>query len=339
MTARGNGSRGAAVVELCLLLPLAVALLFASRVFTDLTLARLEVQEAARFAAWEMTRRSLDDFQDGNHLGFFERASSAAVREAHEQFGGRGVASKISLTVTGDPALPGPLGGWDFNLGGKVAAQASTEFGHPLLFKNRTEGGPRFELIERAGFALRERHVLLASDWHLPDGEDAVMRNGRAGMHPDEDRTHLLYSQVARMTFLGAPERVPAVQGLSTFLQTLNGRAPDPMGTFVVSHNYGALSATTGGSRSCTNMPSYPRRARSGLNDLRVASRVDAARPGCFDTAPFRDQASHARSLYVQMFQARGAFHQGCRMAQANDPSTATDYLSDGSPKILCGGF
>ena len=138
------------------------------------------------------------------------------------------------------------------------------------------------------------------------------------------------------MTFLGAPERLRGLPGASTALRLLGRAAPDPTGTFVVSHNYGSeLGNET--AAECRYLERYPERARAGLNNLATASLVDHERPACFDTAPFRDQAKYEDSLYVRLFEARGSWFMGCKHSGADDPASPRDVSrGDRSPKVDC---
>ncbi|AEI68127.1 pilus biogenesis protein [Corallococcus macrosporus] len=63
-------------------MPLLVMILMFSMYLTELVRAKLKLQEAARYAVWEMTSYALSDFANGKHDAAFEDAR----QEAHEEF-------------------------------------------------------------------------------------------------------------------------------------------------------------------------------------------------------------------------------------------------------------
>ena len=213
------------------------------------------------------------------------------------------------------------LRGWGFNTAGRLRIESDAVLGNRLLpdhFLDQSGGG-----LFRADFfggrnltrlSLRAGLTLIADGWSLPDGADSVMKNSRAGQHRDGNQSSGLYRQVQRMSFLGIRGRLERVPAVSSVLGLLRSVAPDPTGTYVVSHNY-APDPPGAYSRGC-NAPTYPASARGGLNNLQKFSVLDSDRPRCFDTAPFRDQASYEDSLYIQMFLARGSWFMGCKDAQ-----------------------
>jgi len=78
--------RGAALVETVLVAPLLVTLLLISMYVTDLLRAKLKLQEAARYAVWEMTSYRLSDYAQQKHARAFEIARDATLEEARERF-------------------------------------------------------------------------------------------------------------------------------------------------------------------------------------------------------------------------------------------------------------
>jgi hypothetical protein len=226
---------------------------------------------------------------------------------------------------------------WKFNTKGWVEAEMSMKFNDVLIpreYLQREQGG--FFKVDPFGgksirsLELKSRFSMYADAWNMEDGADATMRGRRAGAHRSgpTDMPHGLYKQVDRMVFLGVRSRLEdAVGGIGQFRQFLNNFAPDFLGTFVVSHNYGPSpggDAAAQWGRECigedTGIESYPREAEGGLNNLGKFSRIDWPRPMCFDTAPFRDQP-YDRSQYIQIFKARGEYFMGCKNPQAEDPS------------------
>jgi Flp pilus assembly protein TadG len=69
--------RGGSVVETALIVPIFVVLVYWSALFYDIVQLRLKVQEAARFAAWEMTAYELSDYRTQDHQGAFAQAAGS----------------------------------------------------------------------------------------------------------------------------------------------------------------------------------------------------------------------------------------------------------------------
>lgn len=78
--------RGAALVEFVLVAPILVVLLLISMFLTDLLTARMKLQEAARFAVWEMTSRTLSDYGGGDHSGAFDLARTQTLEDALDRY-------------------------------------------------------------------------------------------------------------------------------------------------------------------------------------------------------------------------------------------------------------
>jgi hypothetical protein len=173
------------------------------------------------------------------------------------------------------------------------------------------------------------------------DGADAVMANGRAGNHRGGADESGLHRQVARMTLVGIRSALDRLPGVDAALGALGSSIELPAftGTFVVSHNYVRQGDGKAVDRGCyargTDTTHNP--APSGLNNVGELAKLDWLHPRCFDTAPFRDVEQYDRSLYVQMFKARGSNFMGCPMAQADDPTSvgsanANDLSNDHTP-------
>lgn len=340
-----HAQRGAAIVELAVVMPLFVLLLLLGLYSTELVLAQLELQEASRYLGWELTSYPLADYGSGKHERAFRAAADAAVSEARQRYRALNSAASFGMTFEGFKAsvqdgpvsfapsapllLTGDGGPWsaraqlrvargaralleDFqlDLGGQVTAELSVKLRSTVL------PGP-------AELVLRSRLTLVATGWQLPDGADASIAGGRAGNHNSGVSPSGLWLQVNRMRFLGDEDFV--TQGLPMLgpaLDVMPLSLPSLSGTFVVSHNYGPGPA-------CEGIPGYPspsnpaQDARGGLS--RMKDLLDHPRPACFDTAPFRDTQRYEGSLALQMFHARGPYFMGCQRPQADDPSSPRD--------------
>jgi hypothetical protein len=346
-------SVGAATLELALVLPLLVAMILYGLYLAQLAQAKLEVQEAARRAAWEMTGYVLSDYGQGKHDLAFDAASASILKEAAQhgpaggwvadygtlqlqltneraalapvqlpQMGGSGdLAAKVSAAAGSLRAL---MDTWALNAKGQARAEVQMDVASKLL--------PDGVLRER----LQSTHVLLADGWQLVDGADSVAENGRAGNHPNGGGESGLHHQVARMTFVGIRSALDRMPGAEAALSALgNVGLPAFTGTFVVSHNYLANGLDRGCYAWGVDTTSNP--APSGLNNVGSDGGLDWPHPRCFDTAPFRDVEQYDRSLYVQMFKARGPYFMGCQNAQADDPTSArsandSDVSQDHTP-------
>jgi hypothetical protein len=338
--------RGHAIVEFALVAPLLVLLVLYSIYFTELMQAKLKLLEAARFAAWEMTSFPLSDYGSRRHQEVFHQAAgdvAQATEDRYRHLDGRtpfGFATSVDTFQTTLSQTPiassrridelstggtsegtawtssifsvarGGLGTalqkLGFNTQGQIRAQVSTAVVNRLLPQH---------LLDRdlTRLALEAELTLVADGWSLTDGADSVIRNGRAGQHRSGREPSGLYTQVRRMDFLGVREmlgaKVPVPAILGSFL-------PNPLGTYVVSHNYQPEPPGTN-KAGCNYLQKYPPEAKAGLNNLQLSSKLDHQRPKCFDTSPFRDQAKYDDSLYIQMFKSRGDWFMGCKHPEA----------------------
>jgi hypothetical protein len=78
--------RGAATVEFALVVPLLVSILMFSMFLSDILRAKLKLQEATRYVAWELTSYTLSDYGEANHDGAFDVAMKASKDEATERY-------------------------------------------------------------------------------------------------------------------------------------------------------------------------------------------------------------------------------------------------------------
>jgi hypothetical protein len=350
--------RGAATVELALVVPLLVSLLMFSIFLSDVIRARLKIQEASRYVAWEMSSYPSSDYATADHDKAFDAARNATVKEAAERYedldsiepqGRFGLllrASPPEVSIQNQPVagidlsrvFPGGPGGtgpeaaaamgkplgffleqFRFNTRGQVEVEvSSTLVSHmlPRRYLQKEQHG-FFDVDNWGGrdlshLLVKSRYTLIANGWHLSDGEDAVMRSGRAGVHEDGS-PHGLSLQVGRMKFLGVGNYLDRV-GLDRLGSVARFLMPDFLGTFVVSHNYVPGESARGCNKTRHGAP-------MGLNNLNTYPGLDDPAQRCFDTAPFRDTQEYDHSLYRKMFMARGAFFMGCKNAQADMPN------------------
>jgi hypothetical protein len=269
-----RAERGAALAEAAVLFPALVAVVMGAGVATQLLLARLEVQEAARFSAWELTSYQVADVGSGDPRGRFREAARRVAREA---------ASRYPLKAPFSSGTSVELEIEDARAGGSPP---------PPAWRLSPDG--RADAVARArvqGVSLEERASVVVDPWNLPDGADAVVSATRAGDHRDGSGPSGLWLQVNRMKqrSLSIPD-----------LRSAGLPRPDVAGPFVVSRGY--RPSRRG---ACSGLPGYPINAIGGLEDL--GDRLDAPQPRCFDTSPFRDTQEYAASLSAQMYRMRSA--------------------------------
>ncbi len=377
MRARDHRMRGQAITEFALVVPLLIVIIFFSLYFTELVRAKLKLQEASRFAAWELTSYALDDYGKGDHANAFSIAQKATIDAELDKYkdlesiddrtpGGFIVGySNVTATIKNlDPepfvspvpgingnafvnGLTGALGNTvsaahgllGFNTKGKIEVETKMSLDNRILPRHfLDEGGTGFFKADVWGgrnlqnLTLKNRFTLIASGWQLPDGADAEQHQTggggpRAGVHRGGSGSGL-YEQVKRMRLFGAPNKLMSIPGLSQVFSLIGSFVPDPLtAAYVVSHNYFAAGDKGVKDRGCDQDPSHG--AQWGMNNLQDESGksdgpgLDWDRRKCYDTAPFRDTPKYGDSLYRQMFEARGSFFMGCKVAQADNPSEA----------------
>jgi Flp pilus assembly protein TadG len=79
--------RGAAVVEFAIVATVLTPLLIAMIMLTELSIAKLKYEEAARYAAWELTAFQLSDYKASNHDGLFSAALTQINSEVTQRYG------------------------------------------------------------------------------------------------------------------------------------------------------------------------------------------------------------------------------------------------------------
>lgn len=385
-----NGARrerqqhGQAITEFALIIPVMIVILLYSMYFTELVRAKLKMQEASRFVAWEMTSYTLDDFGKADHDQAFGVAQQPAVLDVLDRYkdlesiddktpgdfvvGYSNVKAKIenlespALTnpipaVSGNPFVNGLLGVlnggvtqahryFGFNTKGKIQVEVSMQLDNRIL--------PRHFLDENGGFfqadvwggrnlqnlTLKNRFTMLASGWDMPDGADAVQNaedgTPRAGVHRGGSDQGI-YTQVKRMSLLGAPNNLGTIPGFSAIMGLIGNFVPNPItATYVVSHNYFDAQDPAIENRGCDNDPGHG--AVWGMNNLDDGNGsrgpgLDHNRRKCYDTAPFRDTSRYNESQYRTIFMARGQYFMGCKKAQADNPSEAGVPVNSGKDK------
>ncbi|HYV44831.1 MAG TPA: hypothetical protein VFA20_08220 [Myxococcaceae bacterium] len=193
--------RGAALAEAALLFPAAVAMVMGAGVATEMLLARLEVQEAARFGAWELASHQVADIAGGDPHGRFRAEARRVESEAARRYplrapfiSGVGVALSIEEAHAGGSAPAA----WRLSPDGRADAVA----------RARVEG-----------VALEERASVVVDSWNLPDGADVEVSSALSGLQLQVGRMKHQSRSVPDLRSVGLPR-------------------PDASGPFVVSRGY-----------------------------------------------------------------------------------------------------
>ncbi len=369
-------SRGAATLELALSIPLLVVMLLFSIYLVDLLRARLHLQEATRYAAFELTSHVLSDYATGTHAGAFERAREVTQTDATARFrdlesvedvpaGTLGVGYgplEVSVTnadaVFADVPLNKEGGGGNplaaigggarwmterlgFDPSGKVTVRARMTAQNRILPARYLEGEDGFFTVSPTG-GVDLRNVPLESRYTLVANPWNLPDGADSTAGPK--RTGLrrtggetgLRLQVSRMKFFGVGPFLGQLGNVAGLRSLIDFSLPDPDGTFVVSHNYATDPAIDRGLGD-RGCGGENHTAKLGLNNLATYPGLDDDALRCFDTAPFRDTHDYDESLYKQMFDARGPHFMGCKQAMADDPSRPGNHSSDvNNQKVDC---
>ena len=349
--------RGAALLELAVVVPVLVSLLLFSLFLLDIVRARIKVREASRYVAWEMTRYALSDHGQGRHERAFDGARQAVVAEATERFADLDSlepSGRFGFMLRAEPAtvtiqnqtvdgfeltrvFPGGAGG----LGPEAAAAAGQPLGFFLdRFHFNTRGQVSVEVgttlastLLPQNFLQKESGGFFSVDhWGGRDLSRLPVRSRYTliadGWHLPEGGDAVMRARRAGMPPGGAPHGLRAQVARMTFLGVGDYFAQVGLERFgAVAHFL--LPDFRGPFVVAHNyVPSESGRgcnkdahgAAMGLNNLNTHPGLDDPAQRCFDTAPFRDTQTYDRSLYRKMFMARGPHFMGCKNAQADTP-------------------
>jgi len=193
--------RGAALVEAALLFPAVVAVVMGVGVATEMLLARLEVQEAARFGAWELASHEVADIAGGDPHGRFRAEARRVESEAARRYPLRAPfisGAGVALSIEDARAGGSPPAAWRLSPDGRADAVA----------RARVEG-----------MALEERASVIVDPWDLPDGADVEVSSVSSGLWLQVDRMKHQLRSIPDLRSVGLPR-------------------PDASGPFVVSRGY-----------------------------------------------------------------------------------------------------
>lgn len=357
--------RGAAIVEFALVVPLLITMLLFSLFFTELVRGKLKLQEAARFAAFEMTSYTLTDFGSKDHAKAFSLAQKEVQEETEKRFkdfdsvedsasfNPIATFDAVKVEITDDPneielfktpvdvgplsSIVGAVDGaldkmvslWGFNTHGRLQVKV-TSAAHPMLLSQHfmdTGAGARFGVDQWGGQSLASLPITNTL-WMVATGWDL----------PDGADANATSGKAGRHGDAGGGGADSGLYtqvnrmtyfGLKSALTNIPG-----LGTIIdkIGFFFPAIVGTfvvdhnyRPGQARDCNAPSHP--AQSGLQNLNQDDEpgVDWKELRCFDTVPFRDTHAYNDSLYLQMFKARGDHFMGCKNPQADDPTFQSD--------------
>ena len=81
-----SASRGSALTEVVILLPVFLLVIYASLYLCDLGILKLTAQEIVRYGAWSLSVRPLSDYENFNHADTFTTSSVNAVSDINQVY-------------------------------------------------------------------------------------------------------------------------------------------------------------------------------------------------------------------------------------------------------------
>ncbi|MFY0521805.1 TadE/TadG family type IV pilus assembly protein [Archangium gephyra] len=349
--------RGAATVELALVVPLLVSLLMFSVFLSEVIRARLKLQEASRYVAWEMTSYPLSDYATANHDRAFDLAMKATVKEAAERyadldsiepegrFGTMLRASPVQVSLRNQDVagvdlsrvLPDSAGA----KGPEAAAARGKTLGELLgHFRFNTRGQVEVETTSTlASYVLprrylqKEQHGFFDVDnWGGRDLSDLRVKERYTlianGWHLPDGGDALMKPKRAGVHDDGSRHglhlQVDRMKflGVGSYLDQVELDRLGAVARFLLPDFQGPFVVSHNyvpgeRGRGCNKSKHG---APMGLNNVNAYPGLDDPAQRCFDTAPFRDTQVYDQSLYRKMFMARGSNFMGCKNAQADAP-------------------
>jgi hypothetical protein len=357
LRARQKASRrGAATVEFALVVPLLVSILMFSMYLGDIVRAKLKLQEASRYIAWEMTSYTLSDYATANHDQAFDTALSATANEAQERYKDldsiepnvkfgfmlRSEPVEVDVqnqTVAGiDLSRVFPPGGTGDEVSGAAGKTLNFLLNH---FKFNTKGQVQVEVTSRLTNRLLPRQYLrkeqggffAVDNWGGRDLNDMQVRNRFTlianGWHLPDGADARVKARRAGVhdggTQHGLFLQVDRMKflGVGDYMDKVGLDRLGKVANFVLPDFMGPFVVShnymPGNAQGCSK---DKHGAYAGLNNLANYPGLDDDKQRCFDTVPFRDTQAYDSSLYRSIFRARGENFMGCKNAQADMPNT-----------------
>ena len=351
--------RGATTVEFALVVPLLVSILMFSMFLTDIIRAKIKLQEASRYVAWEMSSYTLSDYGQGDHDKAFDVAMQAAKKEATERFSDLDSIEpngRFGTMLSADPAevtiKNQTVDGIDLSRlfpstgseGGPEAGAAVGKSINFLLdqFRFNTKGQVEVELKSKLASTLlpkqylqrEQRGFFSVDNWGGRDLSNLPVSNRYTlianGWHLPDGGDALMKPKRAGVHDGGSDHglylQVDRMKflGVGNYLDKVGLDKLSSVANFIFPDFLGpfvvAHNYTPGESGRDCNKTKHG--APMGLNNLNAYPGLDDPDQRCFDTAPFRDTQAYDNSLYRKVFMARGDNFMGCKRAQADMPNT-----------------
>jgi len=319
--------------------------------------ARLKLQEASRYVAWEMTSYTLSDYATADHDRAFGLAMTAAVKEASERYAdldsiepqGRfgtmlraapvqvGMRNQSVAGIDLSRVFPNGAGG----KGPEAAAAMGKTLGYLLgHFRFNTRGQVEVETTSTLSshvlprrFLQKEQHGFFDVDnWGGRDLSNLPVKERYTlianGWHLPDGGDALMKPKQAGVHDGGSPHglrlQVDRMKflGVGNYLDQVKLDQFSAVAHFLLPDFLGPFVVShnyvPGESGRGCNKSKHG--APMGLNNVNAYPGLDDPAQRCFDTAPFRDTQAYDQSLYRKMFMARGGNFMGCKNAQADMP-------------------
>ncbi|EPX59625.1 pilus biogenesis protein, TadE family [Cystobacter fuscus DSM 2262] len=351
--------RGAAIVEFALVVPLLVSILMFSMFLSDIIRAKLKMQEASRYTAWEMSSYTLSDYGSADHDKAFETAQKAAVDEATERYKDLDSLEpdgKFGFMLSAEPVQVKvenqTVAGIDlsrvFEGNGGIGGEASSAVGKTLNFfldhfKMNTKGQVQVEITSKLASLGLPRNYLQqeqkgffdVDNWGGKDLSNLPVKNRytliATGWQLPDGANAVMAPKRAGVHSGGESQHGMAAQvdrmtflGVGNYADKVGLDALGSIANFVFPDFFGPFVVAHNYEPSAEgnecNKPGHG--ASVGLNNLNKYPGLDDDAQRCFDTAPFRDTQKYDDSLYRKVFMARGNSFMGCKNEQADMPNT-----------------
>jgi len=341
---RGRGERGNALVEFAIIAPLFFTILLWSMYFFDILQIRLKVQEAARYAAWEVSAYELSDYIGQDHDGRFATAKTEIEDEATQRYEELNSAIEgdnkdrryytvefdgVTVTLSNEdapllasesmadaanniPGVPAGLGG----ILGNMSDTVSEVFG-AMGFNTKGRALARAE-VDVENHLLPRRFL---QNFH----SEEFFPSGKLGeLHFEHEHTVVIdpwavhdgsdVKGSSKEPTISAPDSPFFVQSQRMCLAGAPGIVPG-MDSMLQSINQAQSAMANMGFPTFLSTPlvsiNYKGSADSGKDSLNVSGGIHD-----FHTSPMRDAPQYDQSLYYQVFNQRGEHYMGCPNAQ-----------------------
>jgi hypothetical protein len=356
-----RGQSGGSLVEFAIVSTVMVPLALASILVQELWTVKLKLQEAARYATWELTAFPLSDFQNAQHDALFDAALNVVQAEVQSRYGdgdmdgATGTGAPTGLpTFTNFIVLRAPIDlAVDPGVAGGINADAQM-----LPF----DGTGSSDGSGRTNFTGPIDHLLFDRFSFNRKGLINLRLTGSAGIVPGFNPAFWTSGQGfasksatidgGQLSFVSAPMMLLAddwhlADGAAVTDFSLTSKPPGAAGPYVeqvsrmafvglAKGNIGAVSRYADllgkyfgaidpplSSRRLVSLP-YQGKPASGEMSLNI----DAGQTR-FQTTEIRTDISYSSSEYVRTLEKRDTGFLGCSPGQARAPEDGPSYPCD----------